>query len=159
MPTLAVTRISSPPLITGTLTDSKIRLAISSVSRADHVIADHDELVAAEPGRGVARPNRLRDPLGDGAQQLVARGMTERVVDVLEAIDVDEDDAGLRAAPARRRQALEQAIREQRAVRQTGERIVQRLVRELLLHLLARGEVLELREEVLGFARFVSYQS
>ena len=47
---------------------------------------------------------------------------------------------------------MDEAVGEQRPVRQPGEGVVQRLVGQLLLHLLAVGDVLELGEEVLGLS-------
>ncbi len=54
------------------------------------VLLEHHEFVAAEPRHEVLRPQHLAQPVGDGAQQLVAAGMTERVVDLLELVEVDE---------------------------------------------------------------------
>ena len=55
------------------------------------VLDQDDELVAAEPRDRVARPARLFDSLGDGAQQLVAGDVAEAVVDVLESVEVEEE--------------------------------------------------------------------
>ena len=52
-------------------------------------------------------------------------------------------------APPRAGQAVDEAVGEQRPVGQAGEGVVQGLVGELVFHLLAVGDVLELREEVL----------
>jgi WD40 repeat protein len=49
-----------------------------------------DELVAAKPRHEVLRPQHLAQTVGDRAQQLVAAGMAERVVDLLELVEVDE---------------------------------------------------------------------
>ena len=54
------------------------------------VLLEHDELVAAEPRHEILGPQHLAQPLGDRAQQLVAAGMAERVVDLLELVEVDE---------------------------------------------------------------------
>ena len=65
----------------------------------------HGELVAAEPGEGVAAPQRGPQPLGDLDQQRVAVVVAERVVDLLEAVEVDQQHRGRvrrRAARARR---------------------------------------------------------
>ena len=61
---------------------------------------------------------------GDLPEQLVARWAAERVVDGLEAVDVDQRHGGAAAALARRREELREPLAEQRAVRQPGERIV-----------------------------------
>ena len=55
--------------------------------------AQHDELVAGEPGDGVDGAGRLLEAAGDRAQHLVADEVTLRVVDDLEAVEVDEEHA------------------------------------------------------------------
>ena len=109
-------------------------------------LAEQRELVPAQARQRVAGPEQPLEPAGDLDQDLIARGMTERVVDQLEGVEVEVDDrvAG-RAAPAR---GHPDAIGEQRPVRQPGERVVQRLAREALLRLLAVGDVLDLAEQV-----------
>jgi hypothetical protein len=84
------------------------------------------ELVAAEAGDGVARVEQLGEPAGHLAQDLIAVVVAERVVDVLEAVEVDEhhDDGAIAAVRGRDRAAG--ALREQHAVRQAGERVVRR---------------------------------
>ena len=63
-----------------------------------------DELVAAESPDGVLLADRAAQPVGDHAQELVTGRVAEIVVDVLEAVDVDEQrgraEAGSRAARA-----------------------------------------------------------
>jgi hypothetical protein len=54
------------------------------------VLLEHHELVAAEPRHEVLGPQHLAQPFGHRAQQLVAAGMAERVVDLLELVEVDE---------------------------------------------------------------------
>ena len=52
---------------------------------------EHDrELVAAEPRERVALPQRLLQARADLAQHLVARRVPERVVELLEAVEVDQ---------------------------------------------------------------------
>src|SRR5690606_39459820 len=48
-----------------------------------------DELVAAQPRDDVAGPREAAEPPRRLAQELVARVVPERVVDVLEAVEVD----------------------------------------------------------------------
>ena len=50
----------------------------------------HDELVAAHAADGVHHAQLLDQPLGDFLEHQVARRVAERVVDVLEAVQVDE---------------------------------------------------------------------
>ena len=76
-------------------------------------------------------------------QQLVADQVAEAVVDDLEAVEVEEEDGGQRARGSRRERSIDlpQAVHEQRAVGQAGQRVVQGVVEQLLLGLLAVGDV------------------
>ncbi len=55
-----------------------------------NVLLEHDELVAAEPRHEILGPQHLAQASGDRAQQLVAAGVTECVVDLLELVEIDE---------------------------------------------------------------------
>ncbi len=59
------------------------------LGRAD-VLLEHDELVAAEAGDEILGTQHLAQAVGDRAQELVAAGMAERVVDLLELVEIDE---------------------------------------------------------------------
>ena len=62
-------------------------------------VGDQDgELVAAEPADQVAVPDRGAQPRGDLDQQVVARLVAGDVVDRLEAVEVEQQQAGRRAA-------------------------------------------------------------
>jgi hypothetical protein len=105
-------------------------------------LQEDGELIATQARnrlvRAHARPERARD----AHEQGIADGMAEAVVHDLEAIQIHEQNgtALLRlAAPARQRRR--QPINEQRAVRQTRQRVVQRIVAQTLLRLLAVGDV------------------
>ena len=87
---------------------------------------DHDELVAAEPRHGVRFAHRGGEPLRDRLQQLVARVVTERVVDPLEVIEVEEEARDVRAVALRLGEDLLQPLVEQRPVREAGEDVVLR---------------------------------
>ena len=67
------------------------------------VAQQHGELVAAEPGQGVAAAQRLAQPGGHLPEQRVALVVAERVVDLLEAVEVDQQQADELAAVAGRR--------------------------------------------------------
>nr|WP_255600999.1 hypothetical protein [Blastococcus sp. LR1] len=82
------------------------------------------ELVAAEPGHGVAVPQDLGQPWGHLAQQGVAVGVAQAVVDLLEAVEVDEHDGDLGRRPGRRGERLVEPVAQQEAVGQAGQRIV-----------------------------------
>ncbi len=77
----------------------------------------------------------------DGDEQLVARRVAEAVVHGLEVVEVDEED-GEEVPPARSAfDRVRDPLREERAVRETRERVVERLVRELILERAALGDV------------------
>ena len=66
-------------------------------------VGDHQgELVAAQPGHRGTAGDGAEQALGDFAQEAVADGVTERVVHVLEAVDVQQHN-GDPAALAQRR--------------------------------------------------------
>ena len=92
------------------------RLRIASAGR------EHGELVAAQPGDRVAGAQRVAQPLAADRQQPVARGVAERIVDLLEVIEVEERDHG----GASLREHISDPLLEVRAVREPGERILER---------------------------------
>ena len=95
-------------------------------------VREHDrELVPAETGYDILRPDRVPEPAGDGDEQRVADAVAERVVDHLEVVHVDEEHR--RSSPSPVASSLADALHEQRPVGQVGKRIVVGLVVELLL--------------------------
>ena len=84
----------------GSRNSSMIAPHNSSMSASAPIIAQqHRELVAAEPGDCVARPNQPPQPAAEIADQLVAGEMPKRVVDLLEMIEVDQQQRHWRARP------------------------------------------------------------
>ena len=68
----------------------------------------------------------------DDLQDVVAGGVAERVVDLLEAVEVHQHDGDAAALALGGQQRLLDAVVEEDAVRQLGQRVVERLVlREL----------------------------
>ena len=98
---------------------------------------------SSPPRRATVSPSRTAalQALAHVAQQLVAEVVAERVVDDLEVVEVDEHHRD-RARVALREHRLLQAVVEQVAVGQPGERVVVRLALELLLVALALDRVL-----------------
>ena len=94
----------------------------------------HRELVAAEAGDGVAGAQSRGQPRADRAQQQVAVVVAERVVDLLEAVEVDHQHGDLRGVARGELDRLVHAVVEEHAVGQFGDVVVQRRV-------LARGGV------------------
>ena len=97
------------------------------------VAQEDGELVAAEPGGHVAGAQHRPEAIADGHQQRIAGSVTEAVVDELEVVQVDEQDD--RHGPARIAgfEARGDDLGEQRPIGEPGQRVVQRLVVQLLL--------------------------
>ena len=116
------------------------RRAIATAAWPLRDAREHDrELVAAQAGERLVRRQRPGQAPGDGAQQVVALVVAERVVDVLEAVEVDEDDRERAAVAVARRERLLEPVAQQGAVGQAGERVVERVV--LVLDGAAAGPV------------------
>ena len=113
--------------------------------RLDHALGDelrrrlargrleqHHELVSSQAADSVLVSHDRPQPLADDLQQPIPGGVSEAVVDVLEAIDVDVQGGRhhARLAPRPREHPLG-AVERQCAVRQPCESVVQRLVGEL----------------------------
>ena len=115
-------------------------LAADGVGRADrrddalrqphHLVAvaadrgNHREFVAAETRHQVAAAQRVRQPQRHVADQLVADMVAERVVDVLEMIEIDIEHRGRRGAVAHLLDHRFQPLAEENAVGQAAKRIV-----------------------------------
>ena len=109
---------------------------------------EHGELVAAQAGDHLAVAQALAQRVGDLADQLVAGAVAERVVDVLEQVDVDQHRGAARAVAGDVVDvALELAL-ERAAVEQAGQRVVVGHVAQLGLVAAALGDVLGLGQEV-----------
>ena len=86
-------------------------------------VQQHRELVAAEPRHRAGGTDHLRQPAADLPQQVVTGDMPQRVVHILEPVEVDQQQGGRNArlgTPDRRRE-LELELR---PVGQPGQRIV-----------------------------------
>ena len=72
---------------------SRARSARSRALAGVDVAQEQEELVAAEAGDEVALADGALERAGDGLERLVAAGVAELLVDLLEAVEVDRDDA------------------------------------------------------------------
>src|SRR3954471_4145267 len=116
--------------------------------------------VGPRAGCGVVRPQGGLQPLGDGLQQLVAGLVAERVVDHLEAVEVEEQHgrARLRVVAAGAPDRLVEAVEEQHAVGEAGERVVERVVLQAALGLAAVRDVGERADDARGPAVLVAHR-
>ena len=137
-PMEAATRTSLPSTRYGWERVIRSRSAISWIwysraLRSRAAVADDEggELVAAEPGGGVPGADRVLEPAGGLDEQLVAGLVADGVVDRLEAVEVDEEHGGAAVAGAAAGERLADALGEQRAVGQVGERVVLGVVLQL----------------------------
>ena len=103
-------------------------------------VDQYRELVATDAGQRVGICHAALEPLAHRAQQFVARGVAEPIVDLLEVVEIDEDQHELAVA-----HRLVEPLREQQPVRQPGQRIVMDLVRQSALRLVEAASELPLR--------------
>ena len=87
--------------------------------------------------------------VGHRLQQLVADMVSERVVDALELVDVDIEQRELLAAGGLAQLALD-LFAEQHPVRQVGQRVVMRQMRDLLVGAPALGHVVDDVDDIAG---------
>ncbi len=118
----------------GSASRSSTRRATSSAAASPAPSTQHRELVAAEARERVAGTRDVGQPAPDLHEQLVPDVVAEAVVDLLEAVEVEQEH-GKRLARDRseRASACSSSVAEQRAVRQAREAVVERLPDELLL--------------------------
>ena len=153
----AATRTSLPSMRYGWESVSRSRSAISmdlalAGGAVAGAVADDEggELVAAEPGGGVARAGPSPGACGrPGRAVRRPAWWPMRVVDGLEAVEVDEEHGGARGRPvgAAAGEGLLDALGEQRAVGQVGERVVLGVVLQLGLEPHPFGDVPAVEDE------------
>ena len=88
-------------------------------------IADNDcEFIAAEPSAHFVLGDLILQPLRHPGKQLVADGMAQRIVDRLEAVEVDHQEGAASPPLLGVAQCFSQPFGQHHPVRQTGQRIV-----------------------------------
>ena len=101
---------------------------------------DDEELVARDPPHDVVAAHAVADPLGGEDEQLVADGVTHRVVDELELVEIEEHQSDGPTCSPRLTEHRVDVLDDQYAVGEASEVVVIRLVgqpeaeRGLLLH-------------------------
>jgi hypothetical protein len=113
-----------------------------------HLAADigreDDELVTPDARDGVHGPKSRGQLLGDPLQRSVSRGMPLGVVELLELVEVDEEDSDALAGALGVRKSLVDAVDQDGAVWQTGQRVMCRLLGQRSLRALQVGHPLSL---------------
>ena len=107
------------------------------------VLLEHHELVAAEAGHEIFRPQHGAQAIGDGAEQVVAARMAQRVVDLLELIEVDEQQRREMALPVRHLQQPLDLVAEIDPVGQLRELVIAGQMADAGLRIAPLGDVLE----------------
>ncbi len=98
--------------------------------------------------------------MGKLDQELIPDEVAEAVIDGLEAVEVQEEHGkAIGRASLGMRYCLCQPIEEQGAIRQTRERIMQRLVLQLLLGLFLRGDILNRANSELGIVGCIAQET
>lgn len=110
------------------------------IGRAGDGDLDDGELVAPHAGNRVGLAHEGAQPRGHHAEQTVAGGVAEHVVDALEVVEIEHVQGHHFAAPDTGERLL-QALVEEHAVGQPGERVMQRHVHDPGLRLALLGDV------------------
>ena len=106
------------------------------------------ELIAAEASGRVAGPDRLLDPLADLLEHLVAEVVAPPVVDRLEVVEVDVEQTGRLALLMPELDRVTEALVEEGAVGEAGQRVVEGLLPQLQLGLALARDVEEVALQV-----------
>ena len=131
MPTLASMWTRMPPTSNDCSSAARSR-SPAALAVASSPGVEHDrELVAAEPRERVVLAQQRPQPRADLAQHLVARVMAERVVELLEAVEVDEQQRELVAVSRARRDRRVEPVDEVAAVAEPGQVVGHRLLSAL----------------------------
>ena len=107
---------------------------------------EHGELVADESGNPPRKRTRALAASRKLLEQVIARLAAKDIVDVVEALDVEQDDRKLTVRRRRVLDVLGQALMEQVAVWQTRQRVIKGEIIEPRL----RGHVLQRKSDIAG---------
>ena len=133
---LADVNTSRPPIENGALSACCIRNAMALAWRVvAEPVQENGELVSAQPGKRVARPQARLETARRGDQQLVADQVPETVVDDLESVEIEIQHRE-RIAAAPQLELVEPApepLHEDPAVDQSGQRVEEADAAEPLL--------------------------
>ena len=105
---------------------------------------DDRECIAGKSRQRVLRLQQPRQAMRHGEQNAVAHGHADLLVDLLEAVDVDDEDRRAHVLfHARENQRRLQPVEEQFAVRQAGEIVMHGVVQQAFLGIALVGHVIE----------------
>ena len=113
----------------------------SVVDLGGQVVDEHREFVARQTTDHRVLAEVAREPLAQDLERAVARRMPERVVDLLEPVEVEIQQCERASRLARTRDRLLQQVLELHAVRHLRERVVARQITDAPFRALALGDV------------------
>ncbi len=120
------------------------------------LLENDDEFVATEPRHDIARPQRAAQPARDFHQQHIAGVMPQRIVDDLEAVEIDEQHGELPLVAPRRLDRVAQQPVEHFPIGQLGQAVVRGKVFDPLVGpglLVGAVEIVERERDVFGQPR------
>ena len=141
MPMLAPTDTGWAPKSSGWASAAINRCATRPASLIRQLRQQHGELVAADAGQCVTVANAALQPLPDELQRNVADVVAIGIVHCLEAVEIEHQHGKHAAVPPRVQHRLVQPVSEQRAVRQSGQRVGVGEVGELFARAMQVGDV------------------
>ena len=103
------------------------------VFRRSEVLGDDGELVAAKTADQVDVAHALLEPCRDLLEQCIAGGMAERIVHVLEAVEIEPEHGHQLTMPLGPRHGAVEMLAELKPVGQPGQRIVHGEIADLVL--------------------------
>ena len=142
----------------------RIENTVRDFSRLAHVFhfVQHDrELIPADPGHGIGRPESAFHAPGDFTQEQVTHAMAEGVVHLFESIEIDKQHCETLAECIRLPHGTFETLFEKRAVRKARKAVVMGLelktvVKVALLDRQTRNSSGGLRDPRIGFLRLRS---
>ncbi len=123
--------------------DNALRQEFGGLALVAFAGLNDGEFVAAEPGQYVGLAQQRFQSSRHFDQQRVAGGMAERIVDLLEAIEVQQENGERLLQAALPRRGFLDFLDQSGAVGQSGQRIMVRQKSNALLGFLAFGDVLD----------------
>ena len=132
MPTLTLTRRWCSAMTCGSRQYRRDPFRVPHRTLGVFDLREHDnEFIAAVATYRVRAAHGCVEPSGQSLKHLVADRMSERVVNLFEAIDVDKEHRHLSAVTPCQRDRMFQTVGQQHSIGQIRERVVLREVREL----------------------------
>ena len=141
-PIVPPTTIELAPSRIGRRNSRRIRAAETIASSTSPTLREeHRELVAALAPDDVLGPDRSDEPLGDSDEDRVPGRVAVRVVDVLEVVEIDEQQADRPATATPAGEGTLEMIAEEHPVGESRQRVVEGVVDQLRLQPLPVGDI------------------